>query len=684
MRESRRKLSSAAFRARRRARALPRGRWRGRPEDEHAFDLGAFFVPPPIATELRGARPRAAADEIGSRYDHAVGLLELQKAVREGEVMPAVAAMLDRLEARGALGVGEQIVQLRSRITQVGKLRAAIWKQHPEVVPLDLYARTLDAPELDSIREQWDVELDAAGPWLRPLRAWRSSACVVAEVLASAQLPLDQPAGVRFEGEDAVVLGAHGAKTMLWMWTRGLVEAGCVVPAPPRDFADARLESGKNSPRYRTSSEDEFRDLPWPEFGHPSAQLSDDGQTIYVFGWYGDYDGLLLLVDARSLEIRDRVEFARPVFQVLERPGSDELLVATYGELVILGAGGRRWQRLGSASGVAWSSSGRYVCIVGEHRAEIVDTHTLDDAGNGEAGIPPSFSPDGARLVDGASVFDGRTGKRLARLGLTQSHYLAGGPPSPWWHVGTELIVSIYSVLTGAQVWDARDGSPIATRARVCFTNREAVAFTRSGRRFVAGHGHRVQIGSLPDGETVATVEFSLRAEALALSDSGELVAAYGGGHVEVRSLSGALVGRAALPVSRAAEPWPLGSGSFEISADIQHLTLAIPEETRHGASRERGSYTEFRPRVACRWALDGDPLTLLDPALAFPTPLPPGWSVVDGALSRFEHVDGARITVPLAGPWVANPVAPTIVACPGGVFELRAHPNWKIGTPSA
>ncbi|HVI03405.1 MAG TPA: hypothetical protein VM869_32140, partial [Enhygromyxa sp.] len=51
----------------------------------------------------------------------------------------------------------------------------------------------------------------------------------------------------------------------------------------------------------------------------------------------------------------------------------------------------------------------------------------------------------------------------------------------------------------------------------------------------------------------------------------------------------------------------------------------------------------------------------------------PPGWTIESGPVSIFTHTSGARLVVPSDGPWLTSPLDRWILACPGGLFELRA-----------
>ena len=602
--------------------------------------------------------------------------MALEDAARRGEALGGVEVLLDELEARGALGQGERITELRGRLLSMVRLRGAIWAEQPETTIVDVYARTLDIPELAGLRREWDAALDARGPWLRPLRPWVEEPSVLAELRAGGSVALDQVLGLRFEGEDLVVLGLRGeaepGEFLAWSWARGQVEPRVELePVTPRYQQDPRFERGEDAPVYRARPGGPARQLPWEDFGHANAKMSADGRTIFVYGWFDDNYGRLELVDERSLEVLRRHDFDRPVAQVVERAGSDDLLVETYGGLFIVNGDGRQWHRPRAGGALAWSPSGRYVCTVDARAARLIDVRANTEFSTLRAapGLPTSFSPDGTRLVDGPRLLDGRSGALVAHLEVRLGEYLMGGPASPWWHVRSELILNIHS---GLQVWDARTGEAMPVGEGLRVSSMNAVAYSASGRELVHGRRRHASVVTLPDCEEVAALEFGMDIEAVALADSGHLVAAFGGARVELRQRDGSLLGVGELPQSPSAERGALRQGRLRLDLEHRQLRIEIPERTVSGWSRDQGSYTQTRPGVSCAWSLDseGPTLTRIEPAGRAGTE---DWTVEDGAVSTFVDAStDKRLAVPCAGPWVVNPGDPRLFACPDGLFELR------------
>ncbi len=604
--------------------------------------------------------------------------LALEQAAGSGEVLEAVTTLLDELEGRGAFGSGEPAAKLRDRITTIARLRCALWVQRPEVVLADLYAHVLELPELEGVRREWQAVLDVRGPWLRPLRGWQTDVSMLAELRACESLPLERVIGLAFEGEHELVLTLRGSEEgasperHAWSWLTGRTEPRATDESDPSGYrSDPRFEPGDDAPLYRPSPDAEARPLPWPDMGRADARMSADGRTIFVYGWYEDYDGLLLLVDAQSLAVVHRREFVSPVSQVIERPGTDALLVQTSHGLYIVDADGFRWHRSEESQVLAWSPSGRYVSAADRETVRIIDTQTPPTSKERPMGLPTTFSPDGARLVDGSVLLDGRTGTTLARLGVELGSYLEGGPAWPWWHVGTELVVCIHGATL---LWDSRSGEPVPIGGHLCTAHWYSIAYSTSGRHFVWGSGPRVTLGALPSVETLAKIDFGFKVEALALDASAQRVAAYGGGRVEVRERDGSLVGTSELPVARKASSRPLRGHTF--SLEEERLSLSIAETTSMSWDREGGRRVEVRPAVGRVWALGTEGLSPIGDEPVPQGSLPSGWEVQPGTFSTFVHDSGARVIVPCRGPWLTNPSQRSIVACPGGVFELRAPPS--------
>lgn len=584
----------------------------------------------------------------------------IEQAARVGDVFAATEVLLDDLEARGELGSGEQVTRLREQIMQIARSRGALWMQQPLAAASDLQAHVLALPELAATRRRWQAELDARGPWLRPLRARTLDSVVVAEQRLDTSLgPL---VGLEFEGEHTLRFEHRDTqRVQAWSWSRAQVDTR-PLDTPLRRaqaYDDPRFPSNDAGTLYQPTPRDEPRLLPWPEFGHPSARLSSDGRAIFAYGWCGDDEGLLLVIDASTLEVTQRYDFDDTVSAVVDRPGSDELLIATYHALFIRSPRGTRWRRRAACSALAWSPSGRYACVVFGERVELLDTHARASANAAGPGFPLAFSPDGTRLVDGNQLLDARDGSHVATLDVSLGRYLEGGPAMPWYHVGTELIVCIHG---GLALWRSTTGEPLRPARPLHAPMWMKIAYARSGRFYALGRRGEIEVAELPTLDPLGTLRFELDIEALALSSDAELVAAYSQGTLEVRTRSGTLVCRAHTPEPRERNPHDI---TLWFGPDDH--TIHILEPVNRG-SGPRGEW--HRPLLSGTWTLDGDL------ARWSPTPDPtqvPGWQIETGPFSTFRHESGTTLIVAAQGPWLANPAHPRLLACPGGLFELRA-----------
>ncbi|MCA9700936.1 MAG: hypothetical protein KC431_25650, partial [Myxococcales bacterium] len=181
------------------------------------------------------------------------------------------------------------------------------------------------------------------------------------------------------------------------------------------------------------------------------------------------------------------------------------------------------------------------------------------------------------------------------------------------------------------------------------------VAYDRSGRYLARGHGgaSTVSVHELPSTTRVAELDFAGGASLLALTPGAELIAAVGEeGELELRDRGGTLLlrGESVLSGARHYEFW---GARLDFTDDGEGVVL--------------------RRRDGCRrWSLvgpDAGRCRAFEPAAS----LPPGWQLASGAglVSVFVHDRGDRLTLPHAGPWVANPRQPMLLACSGGLFEL-------------
>lgn len=603
----------------------------------------------------------------------AFGLLALEHAARSGA--DAVARVLEDLfeELRAGDGDSRRLGEAQAGLGQIVRMNLSTWLRHPEVVVADFYSRTLSFSSLDSARPRWQAELDERGPWLRALRHVPTLGGPVTSLHADGELQFSSGRPYprcrsHFRSETCVVFEPPSsepqASRWLWNWTDGRVENEAFERRTDASDSYPRSEWIDDAPVLRRTATSPPVSLPWPDLGHAQARLSGDGHKIYVYGWYEDYNGLLYVLDATSLEIELEYEFGSSVCDVLDRPDSEELLVQTNAEIVIVGPA-PRWTLELRTESVGWSPSGRHICVVVDSVAQIWDreqpTHSRRSTG-----LPPSFCPDGTRLVDGTELFDGHTGAHVAMLQIELDRYLEGGPAMPWYHVGSELIVCAHS---GLRLWRTSSGEPVVIGDGVGtdlqLPHWYCVAYDMSGaiRAQVHQHQHEVVLHELPSMKEITVVVFEIDADLLALSADAEMIAVVGGGRVEVRRRDGSQVFAGTDDPASNHSLWRRFQTKLCFSLDEHALILL----DRNAALDE-----------ARAWRLVGEPTLQPYPAAARSfAACPPGWTIEAGPITSFVRSDGKRLAVPCDGPWSANPRTPNLLACPGGLFELRdgIHP---------
>jgi hypothetical protein len=580
-------------------------------------------------------------------------LLTLGPAARARELDDAVAVLLDEIETLGGLGPPDRHAQLRAELARIARVLATCWAARPELAATDFYARTLDIPELAEVRLRWMAELDAHGPWARPLRPSATDPALVA-VLRDEQdwLHAEGPM-VRFVSDHQLELELPRPESeprrLSWMWTTAELEAQpdrAPMVAPARD---PQLEDGDPAPVFRRGRFRRAIALDWPEHGHAQAKLSRDGRSIFAYGWFDESKGLLRVFDVASLKIREAHEFDSGVFDVIEGPESGELLVQTSAYAKIFGRAAP-WVLEGFAWRMAWSPSGRYLCTLASGVVEVWDTRERPTRKQPDHGLPLRFADDGARLLDDRELVDGRTGAHVATLEPCFSHYLIGKPRERWLHVGSELIALTHS--RKLQLWDACTGTVV--ESGLANQNLELLckAYSRSGRvlAFVDFLRTTVALVELPSFRSLAKIDVGLTVYQIATSPDAHFIAVASPTEIEVWGRDGTLR-------HRAANTCPPAGVFATMDAEL----------TFSSDARELEYYrADFGALV---WVLDDEQLG--PPRHVHRHPIP-GWTAELGPVTVLVDDRGRRLALPHNGPWQVNPRDERILACARGLFELR------------
>lgn len=580
-------------------------------------------------------------------------LLALGLAARTCELEAAVAVLLDEIEALGGLALIDRHAQLRAELARIARVLATCWVERPELAAAEFYARTLDIPELAEVRLRWMAELDAHGPWARALRPIATDPALVAVLRDEQRWWQAQGPMVQFVSDHELELELprpeDEPRRLSWTWTTAKLEAQPDRAPMVEPARDPRLEDGDPAPTFRRGWFRRATALDWPEDGRADAKLSRDGRSIFAYGWRDEGGGGLLRVfDAASLKIREAHEFESQVFDVIEGPTPGELLVQTCADIRIFGRAAP-WLLEGSAWRIAWSPSGRYLCTLASGVIEVWDTQESPTRRRPLHRLPLRFADDGARLIDGAELVDARSGAHMATLEPCFGNYLVGGPRERWLYVGSELIAVTHG---GLQLWDARTGAVVEPGSANRNLDRALKAYSRSGRVLALAKMSRttVELVELPSLESLATIEVGLQVFQIAMSADAELIAVASQNELEVWGRDGTLRHHAA------------------ITGESNDLREAMGAKLQFSLDARQIEYSCARCE-ALVWTLDGEQLG--PPRHVHRQPIP-GWTAESGPVTVFVDDRGRRIALPLDGPWRVNPRNERIIACPGGLFELR------------
>ncbi|HEX8112149.1 MAG TPA: hypothetical protein VF516_30660 [Kofleriaceae bacterium] len=563
-----------------------------------------------------------------------------------------------------------------------------LWVQYPASLPSCLLARTLGSGELGSLPIDWMRELDELGaPWIRPLRPLPVKDGLLAELHDAEHLALAEGGTLSFASEDEVCVDRYAhtrpeaTRRLRWSWTRSEIAFGPEVGAerPDRD-GYPRIEKAGWGPAFVILSPGAARvELPSPPESNADARIMADGARVAVYGALEDYEGgFVHIVDLATMAIERSLTTRRTVSNVHECARRDLLLVATYGGLVAWRGDLARELPIGRGRSACLSPSGAHIAVLDDSlRLWALETVMQSEAGHASRGFPTCFDPQGDRLLSGSSLFEARSGRRVATLHPDLGPYLEGGPASPWMHLGTQYLVSLHG---GLAVWDAHTGEALRVEESCHYPQWYSVAYDHTGARLAALRHDSTQVvlHALPSGRISHEIGFDLDGSAIAISPDGELLAIQCGGAVEVRAVNGTRVQR-------------YGSPGTPPSADRPAWRRGPPQRPdaalagRYGPptlqfSRDGRRIARFTPDDGWRvWTL-GDHAaehasaeTPLDDIPDFSPPHPADWTLEADSKTVFtHHPTGTRIALPAAGPWSANPAVPRILASDDLHIELR------------
>jgi len=564
----------------------------------------------------------------------------------------------------------------RAAVERAIELDRPLWSEYPSSLASCLMARTLALADLADLHRAWTRELDARdAPWIAALRPLPVEAALLAERHTDDLAAHGQR--LAFVSDAEVVLGEAR-----WAWATGEVTYGERGGPGRRDDLYPRFTKDGWGPVSMIRAPGAAPvELPCPDEASAYGELSADGAHVFVHGTLDEYDGgFFHVLDLKTLAIERTLWTKRPVSHVHECGRRDLFLVETYGGLVV-------WQGEQELAlplhpdAACLSPSGGYLATLdGSLRVWSVEGLLAHAGEHRTAGIPTCFDPSGERLVSGRALFDGRTGRRVAELGVQHGQYLMGGPAAPWYHVGARYLVCTHG---RAQVWDVRTGEPMPVGSLVRRFSSWSLAYDRAGGRVAVHFGHAagVALHAVPSGRVDGELTFGLEGRAIAMSPDGAWIAMQAGPLVEVRTAAGALHRRFAGPGApdddERCEP------AAERGRGDAARTLFQPETLRFSEDAARIAWfvRDDGWRIAALDGPEGQALAHvaadrpLDDEADFAAPWPSGWTLEESSRSVFTHVaSGTQIALPVRGPWVSNPAAPRILASDGLHIELRGN----------
>jgi hypothetical protein len=558
----------------------------------------------------------------------------------------------------------------RDTLSRVIAHDRSLWSQYPDSLPSCLLARTLGIPELAELHASWLAEVaGAANPWIRPFQPLPLTPGLLATLSSSPTLDLSGLNRIAFPTEDSVTLEPirfhpnvqapedRRKERLVWSWKTGdsqlLPFPEIAGPAPDGPFPHFETRGWGPAHMIREAGARPV-ELPCPPEGSAHAQSGRAPGTVVVYGSHDEYaGGFVWFVRSDSLTVTRRLETSTPVWSVDESANGAIVLARTSNGLVCWARGWfRETERLIriDANEVALSPSGGLLAARTDRSIQIWSVAEAP-VGLVEGGLPTSFSPDGARLIRGSTLYDGQSGHAVALISTQRSGYLEGGPAHPWLYLGDRFLICLWSDM---KVWSSADGSSVNVEERLFFPQWFKLAYDRAGEKLAALRKQHpeVLLHAIPSGRLAGKVVFELEhPEAIALSPSGRLLAVSQGDAVEVRTTTGELLAGAHHPLSVAERERP-DSVSLEF-LDEERLVRHVLGAESLVFQLKAGAVAIGSFRKDCA---------------------PPGWTVVKGGVTLFEHrPTQTRIALPVSGDWIANPARPTILACSEAHVELRA-----------
>lgn len=379
----------------------------------------------------------------------------------------------------------------------------------PALTLQTVWARGHATPAVRRVLDRWRAE-NGGRPWARALRppAFPLSGALVEEYRGDFH-----DAGAVSLTDDTVTVVEEDSATAI---DRATGVTSPASPTAPQWTLDRRAAFGRCRIVDRSGSEVlDLRVNDGDRFLTMASAGEEGGDTAFVGGWCGDYDGVVVRVDVPGGAVRWRWEEPGTYLATVSYTpdGSRVLAFSTAGRLFVLdGSTGDLVHsgHVGATVGALDPAGTRLATVDGS----VVRVWDLARLSTGQAGIPGSgsgfayamWSPDGGRLLTGSALCDGVDGHLVAVLPLDGAGYLEGGPPSGARAVGRSEVVE-FSPEGGMTMWDALSGAPVTRDpARRYSVHRDLLWIAPDARLYVhaplsAGTATLLRVS---DGEAVA------------------------------------------------------------------------------------------------------------------------------------------------------------------------------------
>jgi hypothetical protein len=415
----------------------------------------------------------------------------------------------------------------------------------PALTLQTVWARGHSSPALRRLLDGWRAE-NAGRPWARALRP--------------PLFPLSGPLEEEYRGDfhDADGISLTDDTVTVFQDTSAVAldrATGRVSPATAPARSSWTLDRRVGAGRCRVVGRDSGAELLDVRVNDDDryAAVATAGDAVFAGGWCGDYDGVVVGLDAPTATARWRWEEPGAYVATVSctPDGARVLAFATDGRLFVLdGATGAvvHGGHTGATVGALDPAGSRLATVADS----VVRVWSLDRLGETPTGVPGSgsgfayamWSPDGSRLLTGSALCDGTDGRLVAVLPMDGAGYLEGGPPAGARAVGRTGVVE-FSPLRGMTMWDAASGAPVARDpARAYSIHRDLLWIDPDARLYV--HASRVTGAAtllrVDDGTPVADLGDERVSTVTWAPDSSRFVTTHDDGRVRVWSAGGALL----------------------------------------------------------------------------------------------------------------------------------------------